>query len=207
MDLCVLHHDGEILLHQKMQAGPEPFLKARAPYREDLVVGVACLVTWDWRADLCAREGMPVVLGHARALTAIHGGKANNETIDAPKMAVLRRGGLLPQAYVYPADMRATRALRRRRRPLMRKRAELLAPIQQTTRPYHLPEISQKLADKANRDGVAERVPDPAVQKRMEGDLALINHDDCLLGDSERSILTTATQHQARHATCCAPSP
>jgi hypothetical protein len=31
------------------------------------------------------------------------------------------------QAYVYPADMRATRDLLRRRMHLMRKRAELLA--------------------------------------------------------------------------------
>jgi hypothetical protein len=33
-------------------------------------------------------------------MKAIHGGQATHETIDAPKMAVLRRGGMLPQAYV-----------------------------------------------------------------------------------------------------------
>jgi hypothetical protein len=29
-----------------MQAAPEPFLKALAPYREDLVVCVECIFTW-----------------------------------------------------------------------------------------------------------------------------------------------------------------
>lgn len=48
-------------------------------------------------------------------MQAMHGGTAKNATIDSPKMAALLRGGMLPQAYVYPAAMRATRDLVRRR--------------------------------------------------------------------------------------------
>jgi hypothetical protein len=40
MDLGVLNQAGAVLLHRNMPAGPEPFLKAIAPYREDWVVGV-----------------------------------------------------------------------------------------------------------------------------------------------------------------------
>ena len=98
MYLCVLNQDGEILVHQNMPAGPEPFLKAIAPYREDLVVCVECIFPWYWLADLCAREGIPFVLGHALSMKAIHGGKAKNDKIDAQKIAVLLRGGMLPQA-------------------------------------------------------------------------------------------------------------
>ena len=53
------------------------------------------------------------------------GAKPSNDTIDAHKIAVLLRGGIMPQAYVYPAEMRATRDLLRRRCPLVQKRAEL----------------------------------------------------------------------------------
>src|ERR671923_358708 len=178
MYVCVLRQDGEILLHRNMKAAPEPFLKAVAPYRDGLVVAVECIFTWYWLADLCAQEGIPFVLGHALYMKAIHGGKAKNDKIDAQKMAVLLRGGMLPQAYVYPAAMRATRDLLRRRMPLMRKRAELLAHIQNTNSQYNLPEIGKKLAYKANRDGGAERCPDPAVQTSIEVDLALLDHDD-----------------------------
>ncbi len=125
MDVCIVSPEGEILLHRQMQAAPEPFLKAIAPDREGLVVAVACLFTWDWLADVCADQGMPFVLGHALSRKASHGGTATPETIDAHKMAALWRGGMLPQASVYPAAMRATRDLLRRRTPLMRKRAEL----------------------------------------------------------------------------------
>ena len=117
---------------------------------------------------------MPFVIGHALSMKAIHGGKAKNDQIDAQKIAVLLRGGRLPQAYVYPADMRATRDLLRRRMHLMRKRAERLAQIQNTNSQYNLPEIGKKIAYKANRDGVAERFSDPAVQKSIEVDLALL---------------------------------
>jgi transposase len=197
MYLCVLNQEGEVLLHRNMKAGPEPLLQALAPYREDVVVCVECMFTWYWLADLCAREGIPFVLGHALYMKAIHGGKAKNDKIDAQKIAVLLRGGMVPQAYVYPADMRATRDLLRRRMHLMRKRAELLTHVQQTNHQYNLPEIGKKIAYKANRDGVAERFPDPAVQKSIEVDLALIGHYDELLRDLELAIVTTAKQHDA----------
>src|SRR5262249_10843162 len=116
--------------HRNMPAGPEPFLKAVAPYRENVVVCVACIFTWYWLADLCAREGIPFVLGHTLSMKAIHGGKAKNNTIDAQKIAVLLRGGMLPHPSVPPAKMRATRDLLRRRMHLTRKRAELLTHVQ-----------------------------------------------------------------------------
>jgi transposase len=197
MYLCILNQEGEVLLHRNMKAAPDPFLKAIAPYREDMVVCVECMFTWYWLADLCAQEGIPFVLGHALYMKAIHGGKAKNDKIDAHKIAVLLRGGMIPQAYVYPAEMRATRDLLRRRMYLTRKRAELLTHVQQTNCQYNLPDIGKKIAYKANRVGVAERFPDPAVQKSIEVDLALIDYDDQLLRDLELAILNTAKQHDA----------
>ena len=93
--------------------------------------------------------------------------------------------------------MRATRDLLRRRTHLMRKRAELLSHVQQTNSQDNLPEIGQKIASKANRDGVAERFAEAAVQKTIEVDLALITYDDELLKDLELSRLKTAQYHDA----------
>ena len=98
MYVCILSHDGDFLLHRNMKAAPEPLLKAIAPYREGLVVAVECLFTWYWLADLCAQEGIAFVLGHALSMKAIHGGKAKNDKSDSQKIAVLLRGGMLPQA-------------------------------------------------------------------------------------------------------------
>jgi transposase len=185
MYVCVLNQDGEIVVHRNMKTSPDALLKVIAPYRAELVIAVECVFTWYWLADLWAQEGIPFVLGHALYMKAIHGGKATNDRIDSHKIAVLLRGGMLPQAYAYPAAMRATRDLLRRRMHRMRKRAELLAHVQNTNSQYNLPEIGKKLAYKANRQGVAERCADPAVQKSIEVDLALIDHYDQLLTDLE----------------------
>jgi transposase len=197
MYICILDQGGEVLVHRNMKTDPDAFLKAIAPYRPGLVVAVECLFTWYGLADLCADEGLPFVLGHALSMKAIHGGKAKNDTIDSQKIAALLRGGMLPQAYVYPAKMRATRDLLRRRMPLTHKRAALLAHLQNTNSQYNLPAIGKKIADKANRDGVAERFADAAVQKSIEVDLALITYDDELLRDVELSLVKTARHHDA----------
>jgi Transposase len=197
MYVCILSQEGEMLVHRNMKAAPEPFLKAIAPYRDGLVVAVECIFTWYWLADLCAQEDIPFVLGHALYMKAIHGGKAKNDKIDSQKIATLLRGGMLPKAYVYPAGMRATRDLLRRRTHLMRKRAALLAHVQNTNSQYNLPEIGKNIAYKANREGVAERFDDPAVQKTIEVDLDLITYDDQMLSDLELFIIKTAKQHDA----------
>ena len=192
MYVCLLDQHGTKLVHKNLPTTPAAFLRVIAPYREELVVGVECMFTWYWLADLCAKEGIAFVLGHALYMKAIHGGKAKNDKIDAHKIAVLLRGGMFPLAYVYPAEMRATRDLLRRRCHLVRQRAELLAHIQNTNSQYNLPEIGKKLAYHANREGVEEHFPDPSVRKTIALDVALIDHYDKLLGEVELYITRTA---------------
>src|SRR3972149_3349815 len=96
MYVCILNSSGDIVVHRNMQTDPQRFLSLIAPYREDLVVSVECIFTWYWLADLCAREGIPFVLGHALYMKAIHGGKAKNDRIDALQIANLLPGGMLP---------------------------------------------------------------------------------------------------------------
>jgi transposase len=127
MYVCILATIGQVLVHRNVKATPAAFLEIVAPYREDLVVAAECMFTLYWLADVCAAEAIAFVLGHALAMKAIHGGKAKNDKLDSFKIATLLRGGLLPQAYIYPAAMRATRDLLRRRRHLVRKRGQLLA--------------------------------------------------------------------------------
>ena len=195
MYVCLLDQAGTKLVHKNLPATPEAFLRAIAPYREDVVVAVECIFTWYWLSDLCAREGIAFVLGHALYMKAIHGGKAKNDKIDAHKIAVLLRGGMLPMAYVYPPEMRATRDLLRRRCHLLRKRAEVLAHIQNTTSQYNRPAFGKQLAYKGNRDGVEDHFPDPSVRKTIEMDVALIDHYDKLLGEVELYITPTAKGH------------
>ena len=185
MYVCILDTVGQVLVHRNVPSTPAAFLEVIAPYRTDLVVAAECTFTWYWLADLCAAEGIAFVLGHALAMKAIHGGKAKNDKIDSHKIAVLLRGGMRPQADVYPAAMRSTRDLLRRRLHLVRTRGELLTHIQNTRAQYNLPAFEKRLASAANRQGVGERFPDPSVRKSIEVDLALIDQYDVLVTDLE----------------------
>lgn len=195
MYLCILNQEGQIVLHKNMESAPGPFLAAIAPYRENLVVGVECMFCWYWMADLCAREQIAFILGHALYMKAIHGGKAKNDKIDAHKIAGLMRGGMFPQAYVYPSEMRSTRDLLRRRMYLMRQRADLLAHVQNTNSQYNLDEIGKRIAYKRHRAGVAERFADTQVQKSVAVDFALIEYLDKALNDLELTISRLAKEH------------
>ena len=179
MHVCLGDQGGKVLVHRNLKTEPEQFLSTIAPYRQqDLVVGVECMFTWYWLADLCSQHQIPFVLGHALYMKAIHGGKAKNDKIDSEKIAMLLRGGMLPQAYAYPKHMRATRDLLRRRMYLMHHRAEALAHIVNTASQYNLPPMAKKLTYAANREGVAELFTDPSAKLNVEADLELINHFD-----------------------------
>jgi hypothetical protein len=66
-------------------------------------------------------------------------------------------------AYVYPAKMRSTRDLLRRRMYLVHKRAEMLGHIQNTNSQYNLPRFERKVY----RKNVAERFTDRSVRKSI----------------------------------------
>ena len=199
MYLCIMSHDGEILLHRNLKTDPKAFLAAIAHYREGLVVGVECVFCWYWLADLCARERIVFVLGHALYMKAIHGGKTKNDKVDSHKIAGLLRGGMFPQAYVYPAEMRATRDLLRRRQYLVQRRAELLAHIQNTNSQYNLPALEKKLDRKSNRVDVPQHFTDPAARKSIEVDLALLDELDALIKRLEGHIVREAKVHDPRN--------
>ena len=128
-------------------------------------------------------------------MRAIHGAKAKNDRIDSQKIASLLVGRNFPVAYLYPPAMRATRDLLRRRNHLARKRAELLAHIENTRSQYNVAEFEHRPHRKVHRLGLAERFPDPSVRKSVEVDCALIDFYDHLLGELERYILGVAKGH------------
>jgi transposase len=195
MYVCILDAAGHVLLHRNVPATPEALRATVAPYRDDLVVAAECMFTWYWLADVCAADGIPFVLGHALAMKAIHGGKAKNDKIDSRKIAGLLRGGLLPQAYVYPAAMRATRDLLRRRLHLVRMRGQLLAHIQNTRHQYQVPAFDRAIKHRANRVDATARFADPSVRKSIDVDVALLDQYDTLLRDLERTLVQTAQHH------------
>jgi len=194
MHVCVLDDGGEVVFDRNLPTRPEALLRALAPFRDGLVIGVECMFAWYWVADWCVTRDIAFVLGHALYLKAIHGGKAKNDRLDAGKLARLLRGGNFPTAYAYPKGMRETRDLLRRRTYLMRKRGELLTHLQILNAQYNLAPFAKRLCSAGNREDlkIAECFGDASVQQNAAADLAVIDRLDEVIADLERYLIRTA---------------
>jgi hypothetical protein len=203
MYLCVLDSDGKIQLHRNMPATVQELERALSDFAgSDLVVACECVFTWYWIADFCDERHIPFVLGHALYMKAIHGAKTKNDKIDSRKIAMLLRSGLLPQAYVYPAHMRATRDLLRRREYFMHQQSELLEHIQNTNTQYNLPAFPKRIKNRGNRTDITERFVDPLVCSSIKTDLTVLDVYHDILLKLEGQVLRQARHHDPAARIC-----
>lgn len=127
--LCVRDKEGNTLYHRRILNNKEQLLEALSDYREDVVVSAESTFNWYWLADACHEAGIRFVLGHAQYMKSIHEGKSKNDYLDSEKIARLTAARMLPQAYVYPAQLRGLRDVLRRRLYFTRFRAALKGHI------------------------------------------------------------------------------
>jgi hypothetical protein len=126
---------------------------------------------------------------------SIHGGKTKNDKIDSYKITKLLMGGDFTIAYPYPAKMRATRDLLRRRTYMVRQCSLLVGHILNTNTQYNLPAFNKKLSRKFNHEGFAERFDDPSVRAAVQADLFMIKVLNDLIKLLEWQIEKIACQH------------
>jgi hypothetical protein len=65
MHLCLLDASGSVVFDKNLDASPDAFLAAVAPFRDGLVVGVECMFCWYWLADRRLEHEIAFALGHA----------------------------------------------------------------------------------------------------------------------------------------------
>lgn len=88
------------------------------------------------------------------------------------------RGGTFPLSYVYPAELRDTRDLLRRRTSLVRRRSGTITHVQMVNHQQNLPAFPKSISYKANRAGLAGRFPDGSLRTMVQLDVDLIDFYD-----------------------------
>ena len=198
MYVCILDTDANILIHKNIPTNGKAFLKLIAPYKDDIVVGVECMFSWYWLADLCAEEGIEFILGHALYMRCIHGGKAKNDKVDSEKIARIMRGGDFPLAYAYPAELRPVRDLMRRRSHLVRIKSEIQGHISITNYQYNLEPFEKNIVHKGNRGGIADHFTNPSVRLNVETDIAVMDGLHAQIRILENHIIKHAKSYDGR---------
>jgi transposase len=195
--VCIINDKGQKVIHKEIKASPDELLEILTPYIGKIIVGVECMHSWYWVSDCCHDNKIDFILGHAKYMKAIHGGKTKNDKIDSYKIAILMRGGTFPLAYTYPKEMRATRDLLRRRSHMVSYRAQLKAHVKNTTSQYSLPTPSINLRYQQDRELMRmtfKHASEP-VQRSIGLDLNIVECMNRELFHVERYIEQQAKQH------------
>lgn len=119
--VVVADEEDRILYQKRLANNLNEILTALAPHRDETVgVVVESTYNWYWLVDGLMAAGYEAHLAHPSAMKQYEGLKYSGDFADAAYLAHLLRLGLLPEGYIFPRELRATRDLARKRMQLVR---------------------------------------------------------------------------------------
>jgi len=107
--VCVIDVRLKIVVQQKMRNELKKVIKLLEPYKANLKIVVESTFNWYWLVDGLRAAGFEVVLAHTLGLYLITGAKVKTDRRDAFSLAKLLLAGVVPEAYIYPAETRPVR--------------------------------------------------------------------------------------------------
>jgi transposase len=121
--ICVIDKRVKKVLEVKTRNNLEHIKQLLEPYKKNLEIVVESTFNWYWLVDGLQAAGFKVVLAHTLGLHLITAAKVKTDRRDAFALAKLLLAGMIPTAYIYPAQTRPVRDLLRRRGRLVQVRA------------------------------------------------------------------------------------
>ena len=188
--IAIIDEHGELTLSRRIVNDPETF-KELLGDPDGTHVALEATYGWEWLADLLEEVGYDVHLAHPLRTRAIAAARVKTDAVDAPTLAHLLRTGLLPEAYIAPAELRDRRELLRHRAVLTRMRTAVKNRVhallaRQGIRPEHA-----DLFGKAGREFLAALELPAGSRRRLDSLMSLI-------GDFDREITATTREIDAR---------
>jgi transposase len=121
--ICVINKRVKKVLEVKTGNKLTRIKELLEPYKAELEIVVESTFNWYWLVDGLRTAGFKVVLAHTLGLHMITAAKVKTDRRDAFALAKLLLAGMIPTAYIYPAETRPVRDLLRRRARLVQLRA------------------------------------------------------------------------------------
>jgi transposase len=119
--VVVTDEEDRILYQKRLPNNLNEILTALEPHRNETVgVVVESTYNWYWLIDGLMDAGYQAHLAHPAAMKKYEGLKYSGDFADAAYLAQMLRLGLLPEGYIFPRELRATRDLARKRMQLVR---------------------------------------------------------------------------------------
>lgn len=122
--IAVLHETGEVTQH-RLPNDPQVIQDFFAHVPTPAHIAIEATGTWWWLVDLLEALGHTVSLSHPKQTRAIAAARLKNDRVDAERLALLLRGGLLPTVWIPPQSVREARELLRHRLLLVQTRTRV----------------------------------------------------------------------------------
>jgi len=119
LQVCVLDGEGNRLSNCRLENQPVSVASYFATIETPAGIALEATHNWGMLYDLLTDQGFEVHICHSREAKMIGLASVKTDKVDAFKLAILLRAGLLPEAYVPCADSRELRSLVRGRASLM----------------------------------------------------------------------------------------
>jgi transposase len=141
--LCIVDTTGRKVFSRKLPNDPDRIARALEPYGTGLSAVVESTFNWYWLVDLLEDLRIETQLAHPLYLKAIAYAKVKTDRVDAHTLAQLLRLGYIPQAFIYPRELRPARDLVRRRNRLVNLRAGMYRDLKLQLMKRNITEFSR----------------------------------------------------------------
>jgi len=172
--VCLIDEDDHKLLDMKMDNNLGVIEAALRPYKSSLEIVAESTINWEWLVYGLQKYGYEVKLAHTLGLKAITWSKKKTDTWDAFTLAKLLRGRLIPQAYIYPYELRPVRDLVRERIRLVTKRATEYGAINRMLLKYNIQGFDRNSVKRLNEKDMHELYHHPFVRVKATMELQRI---------------------------------
>lgn len=130
--VLVISNESDVVVYEKrLKNDIDAICGALSPYAGELSgIVVESTFNWYWLVDGLQAAGHRVHLANTVAIQQYSGLKHGDDKSDARWLAQMLHHDILPEAYIYPAELRPVRDLLRRRSFLVRQRTASVLSIQ-----------------------------------------------------------------------------
>jgi transposase len=188
--IAIIDAHGELTLSRQIVNHPDTFRELLGD-AEGTHVALEATYGWEWLAELLQDAGYDVHLAHPLRTQAIAAARVKTDAVDAKTLAHLLRTGLLPEAYIAPAELRDLRERLRHRAVLTRMRSSLKNRVHALLARQGIPPEHTDLFGKAGREFLANLELPDGPRRRLDSLMSLI----C---DCDREITATTREINAR---------
>lgn len=195
--VCVIDQQLVRLVDQKLKNDLALIISVLEPYKADLQIVVESTFNWYWLVDGLRAAGFDVSLAHTLGLHMITGAKVKTDRRDAFALAKLLLAGLIPPAYIYPAETRPVRDLLRRRSHVVRLRADEYGALRRLLLRHGILSTARNEIKMAEDEDLKEWFSHPLVQLNAQQQLSRINLYSEQISVLEQQILAATRSSDA----------